>query len=253
MIQNKALLSNIKSRMWQASKEFEHENPNTRFVSFYALYNACVEPTDWNEVATRCSNNPNHEHFGKTPEAILEIWNSKRNFGMTRGNNVDDYMTSLILGKEYVVPDPEDTAFINKMEYIRQFKDDILSKVHSFIGNEVWLTSKKLGVRVRCDALFELVPGTLLIGEWKNITNYSTENRFNKLLGPLKGYDNCDIVQNNLQAYLYKYILEEHGFYNVKVLIVNFEEDQHRPIQSIFKSNYKEVIEAMVANFRANG
>lgn len=250
MVQNFTLLKEIKDKMFKASQDFKSENPEIEFVSFYKLYYNCTKPQDWNSIAERCSTNPNHEHYGKSVESILEIWKNKNAQGQTRGNNVDDYISSLIKGKPYSIPDETDTKFINKTSSIDKFNEEILSKVFSFIGDEIWLVSKKLGIRVRCDALFELRPGEILIGEWKNIENYKTYNKYDKLLGPLEGYDNCDMFSNNLQAYLYKYILEEHGYDNIRIMIVNFEEDRHRPIKTLLDDNYKQLIESMVEYYR---
>lgn len=250
--QNTELLREIKNKMYNSRTLILNQNKEHKFISFYDLYNHFKPEQDWYEVAEKCSNNKNHEFYGKPPEEILSLWEERKTKGKVRGNKVDDYIKALMTETEYILVDDTDELFKQKMVQIKDFYDNVLHNlVESYIGDEIWLISPSLGVRVRCDMLFVSKNGKILIGEWKNIENYKTYNKYSKLKGALLGYDDCDLFSNNLQVYLYKYILEEHG-YDTIPFIVNFQGTNHTPIKTVLDNNYKTLLPKMVSEYREN-
>lgn len=56
-------------------------------------------PFDAEEKAKKCSRNPKHQHFGKTPEEILAIWEEKRDASAAAGTAVHEFGEACFLVK----------------------------------------------------------------------------------------------------------------------------------------------------------
>lgn len=55
--------------------------------------------------------------------------------------------------------------------------------------------------------------------DWKNTENIETSNKWNKLLGPLSAYDECDYNLYTVQLYIYVYILrKKYHLSDVKII-----------------------------------
>lgn len=212
------------------------ENPGKKMLSTYAINNSLSAPKDWDAIAEKCSNNPNHEHFGKPVEEIRLLWSTKSKKGMSSGNTLDDYITAKFENRTIDISN-FDMNLLAKSKGV----DDLhasLSTVATYVGNEIWLTSYKLGISVRCDALFIMNSTknpTIMIAEWKGNNAPSMSDKWNKLIGPAEGFDDCDIVKFTIQTHIYKFIFEEYGFeFNIASRIFNFREDKCHILKEAF-------------------
>ena len=102
----------------------------------------------------------------------------------------------------------------------REFNDiNIKSGKLKYLTREKILADESLGVVGRFDALFQINDNTLLLVDWKNTENIETSNKWNKLLGPLSEYDECDYNLYTVQLYIYVYILrKKYHLTDVKII-----------------------------------
>ncbi len=203
----------ISEMSWDARNHFPR---GYKFLSTSKIYSSVQKPKDWVSIATKCSANPNHEHYGKAPSEILEIWNTKSDSGKNRGNILDVYITAKLNKLPYVIPPDVDQQTLNKIVAWDKFNEEKLSQLQ-YVGSEIWMNSK-LGIAVRTDALFMYKQGeepVVLVADWKNNHTITTFNKWEKLLFPMLGLDDCDLVKYTFQVFTYKYILESE--YKIKV------------------------------------
>lgn len=256
MYSSAQFLALVKKASWNQRQEYLSDGPKN-FINAYSLYGALQAPKDWLAIADKCSKNPNHEHYGKEPEAILEIWNTKKEVKAKDGNTLDDYIklkiekkdfASLTLFKQIEI-DKGNLSLFNKTEQFDKFYEDKLKRLE-YIASEVWLTSN-VGVNLRCDSLFFLNDPNSnrqhgIVMEWKSLDKVSMSNHFDKLIGPMKGYDDCDKVKFTIQTHLYRYILERYGIFNeIVTMIWNFNTLAYQNVEQAFvydKSRIEDLI-----------
>lgn len=238
------LLRRIKKSSWNARTAWQLSNPNTKSISTYAMYNACVKPFDAEAAATSAASNKSHEHFGKPVEEIKSIWKAKGESGASRGNSIDDYVNAVIKNEPFDFSET-DEVFKNKAIGVDKFFKDINGRFGSFVGDETWLFDQQNGINVRCDSIFfNESMQTIFVCEWKNITSFKTHNVKNQCHGPLTGFDNCDLVKVNMQVYTYKNILEQYfgAQYKIVPMIINFVENDYSMIPTLLDTRYKKLI-----------
>jgi hypothetical protein len=258
MLQNHQLLSIIGKKSWSNREKFLADNPNAKFLNAYSIYELLQEPKDWLSIATKCSENPNHEHFDKDPEAILEIWNTKKEKKAKDGNTLDDYIElklkknnlGQLLTFKQVEIDNENFSLVEKCNNFDKLEEDLLKKLN-YLTTELWLTSEN-GINLRCDALFS-IPDIekdihhAVVMEWKSLDKVSMTNHWNKLIGPLEGYDDCDKTKFTLQTHLYRYIIESFGIFSkIMTNIYNFNTLSYQHIPQAFpysKEKIEEILE----------
>jgi len=217
MQRNSTLFQELKRTGWDNRTAWQNAHPDQKLLSTYAINKALQEPKDWDAIALKCSNNPNHEMFGLTVEAIRLEWSSRGKKGQNRGLKLEDYIDSkLAHGGQVDIAGIEDPKLLSKMGHFDNLYDTVLSRMHSWIGTEIWLTSKVLGLSVRCDSLFlaKDSPQICLIAEWKNTESIATSNRFEKLIGPASHLYDCEWVNYTIQFQIYQYILLEYGIFD---------------------------------------
>lgn len=209
------LHNEIKKKSWATRNQvLAEKEAGFKFISTYALNDLLSEPKDWNAIALRCSQNPNHKFFGKTVEFIREQWSSKSTKGKDNGIKLDDYISAKLNGHQLNKSNFSEDVRIKTDEFDKTYDQYFSKLVH--IGSEMWLTSK-LGISVRFDALFlrpkaKAYP-SVLIAEWKNTENLSTSDRWNKFIGPASHIEASDLAKYTFQTHIYRYILEEYGIF----------------------------------------
>lgn len=221
----------------------------SRTASVSKILKSLQVQTDFFEVAVKCSKNPKHEYFGKDPAEIQQIWFAKGRAGAERGNFIDRYIQSVLSTKDITisaVSNDEETT--SKCNQFLKFYNEFLSSMQ-FIGAEVKLTSK-LGINGRLDAMFsysnKVRRNNLLIVDWKNNDKIRTSNKYKKLLGPAKMFDDCEAVLFTLQTYLYKYILEEYGLKVSSTRVIQILSDHvvsHKPYFNYDKRFIEDVVD----------
>lgn len=189
----------------QAKKFSSRKGLNTR-----QIFEFLTEPQDWNMIATKCSKNEKHEHFGKDPKEILKIWRTKSSTGANAGMTLDRYIMAKLNGVQL------DVSTMSATEQIKCKQFDTMYPTHleslNLIGQEVWLNSMQ-GLNFRMDALYHRPnakkDNSLLIIDWKNTEELQMSNTWRNFLGPLQGLEDCEYNKLSLQLHLYRYVIEE--------------------------------------------
>ncbi|BBI90838.1 hypothetical protein [Tenacibaculum phage PTm5] len=211
------------------------------------MFDLLSKPKDWEDIAKCVSENPNHEHFGKSVQDILDTWQSKSKKGADRGMTLDRYIIAKINGITLNVS-TMDEAEQKKCKQFDLCYDSMLSKI-PIIGQEIWLNSR-LGLKVRLDALFTIPnsknqPSALII-DWKNNENISMTNKWQMMQGTLKGIEECDINKMTLQTHIYRYILDEYGIFNdIRTRVFQFTTEEYKIHKESFMYD-KDLIERTV-------
>jgi hypothetical protein len=229
MQRNNELLKKLKRLSWLNRTEWLSKNPGHKTLSAYAILSALQQPKDWDDIALKCSKNPNHQHFGKTVKEIRTLWSTKSMSGANRGNTLDDWIFAKCSGTQ-LDTSTFDEQLLNKCAKFDVLYENVISKMYSFVDSEIWLNSKILGLSVKLDSLFETTKNTFLVCEWKNTNNPSLDNRWQKLLGPASHLDDSDLNKWTIQTHIYRFILEEYDIADsIKTIIFNIKEHETIP------------------------
>lgn len=196
-------MKQLKSISYNISKKHDF-----KFISVHQIIAELCIPFDSLGAATKASNNPTHEHYGKTIEEIQAIWSTKSTTGANRGVGLDTFIQSVISKRDHefkFTPDM-DASFIKKCNHFKKFYDE---RLHNFtdIAGELWICSDKYRIRGRLDRLMEYAQN-LVIFDWKNTENLKTTG-FNQMLGPMSDYRDSEHVKFTLQTSLYKFMFHE--------------------------------------------
>ena len=170
-------------------------------------------------------NNPDSIYYQKTVEEIIEMWTSKADKSKQMGNLVDNFV-----GFEYDLWDnPNDQRILNEVAEAVKVADPIVARKYNGVHRAIeefrkngyvfearemplyleYPYKKKIWlINGRFDAIFS--NGDLLvIVDWKNNEEVKDKNPWQKMLGPMKKYDDCDLIKFTIQVYMYMYILKE--------------------------------------------
>lgn len=200
------------------------------------------EPFDAPKQAAYCSkrdfNKDGSKYFQMTPEMIMEEWTRLADAGKAGGRCLDDYIGCLFENAS-----PEKTLEVfesaadnikNKLNTVKLYKEnDLVQNGLKFMSRERRLSCPEYNVHGRYDILFvkdlpETEIPTVVLVDWKNDKEIKTENRYQKLYGPLSEYDACELNLYTIQLYIYKYILRTyHQVENpIITMLANVQEDK---------------------------
>lgn len=174
-------------------------------------------------MSIKCSQNPNHEHFGKTPEEIQAIWANTTDNACDVGHNfhlvAENYL--LQVDKDYI---ESDSNFFEKnpfdeyhyilfdkfyRENFLKYKDKQLFRVMRTVGLEVRIAHPLYEVGGTFDALLEYIPNEwLLVFDWKTNKKFSVANTY-KLVEPYQHFDKSKLTIYTFQTYIYRFILQD--------------------------------------------
>lgn len=176
--------------------------------------------------ALKASKNPRNPMFGKPVDEIIKAWEAKGAVTRQRGMWCDEYVGYLLEGQEAKAkmmrldhPEPE---MENKFNCIDEAIDTLVKRAGmELIARETELMGVfrtrlgEIGVQGRFDALFRWKQTNhsgyeLVLIDWKNTDNITKENKYGgKLLGPLSGFDECDLNMYSNQLGIYEMILRQ--------------------------------------------
>jgi len=170
-------------------------------------------------------------YYQKSVDEIIAMWTAKADLSKERGNLVDDFV-----GLEYsvwnnlnenetqaVIEETEDNVMKRKykgvhavLKYMKgsglnfETRERPLYFVYHYRGAD-WL------INGRFDAIFSgKTPDNedlYLVVDWKNSEKIEESNKWQKLLGPMKDKDDCDLNKFTVQIFMYLYILKNgYGF-----------------------------------------
>lgn len=176
-------------------------------------------PFDSNAVAQRCYekyyNIEGHKYFHMTKNEILESWNNKTQITKKLGNQIDSYIQLLL---------EKDEKALKLWKLDQDYMNDVPLKAKCEAVNILLGNFKKLNFEFKLreiplyqiyndyifsgkeDSIFESKDRYILV-DWKSSV-VTTENQYgSKLLGPMKNYDDCKLIEYTLQILFYKYFL----------------------------------------------
>ncbi len=193
----------LKSKNWNIHKNGKPKVSVGKVISYFKQF------VDFDVIAENCSNNPNHEMFGKTVEVIRQEWSNRGEIGMRRGKWLDSY----IHDKLHKIPFDstealKDDVMVEKFKVFDNLRDEVIIKSGMRpIVNELWLNSS-MGVRGKVDELF-YIDGSFngyVVADWKNTEKIGTYSK-DKMLHCLSHLPSCELYEYYLQVYIYQYIL----------------------------------------------
>lgn len=200
---------------------------------------ALAQPFDKEGVAfktfSKHFNNPESLYYQKSVEEILKMWSDKAELGKANGRALDNFVGLILEShstKEVLAKyksSLNDAAF-RKCNVFEKFYHDNIENKLNFLTREKILYDETTGVVGRFDALF-MSGDRLLLVDWKNTENITTENGYEKLKGPLYKYDSCDLNKYTIQLYLYVYVLRKvYKLTNIKIipLIVQIGQEDYK-------------------------
>lgn len=246
------------------------------WISITNIKDACKIPFDRDSIAQKTYDNhyedEGSEYYHMSVEQIIEKWEDKASKSRQNGNFCDSYIEYFYNDKSEEEKNHFKTTVLNesqdmerKLIGIENCLRDFKSKNFVFEAREMKLMlpyeykGKTYVINGRFDAIFSNSNKIILI-DWKNSEDIKSENKWQKMLGPCKNMDDCDMNLFTIQLYVYKYILHHvygiekdilsyiiqfpsHKDYYYKVFSPSFEYDE-KLIQKIIEHSIEERIKA---------
>lgn len=173
------------------------------------------KPFDPKPMAIKCSQNPNHEHFGKTPEQIIELWQSKTDNACDVGHEfhlvAENYLKN---NGNYFLDNPfkeSDLVLFEKFyrDVFVKHDEGTLRQIVQTIGLEIRIAHPLYRVGGTFDALLQYIQhGWLLIFDWKTNAKFTTTDNYS-LIEPYQDFDSSKLTIYTFQTYIYRFILQD--------------------------------------------
>lgn len=179
-------------------------------------------PFDVQAAAVRASKNIKHEHYGKTPEEILSIWNEKRQAAADAGTEVHNFGEACFCIKEGHEEQMEDRfrqrladdgleATGGKEEALARWWDKLDLNRYVLVAKETRIANPEMGYAGTIDLLlYDLDEHCYVLKDYK--TNTDLYQWYGKMLRPpLSMIKDNDLGKYTLQQNLYRIQLENIG------------------------------------------
>ena len=198
-----------------------------KYLSISQVLGLIATPKDQEKMLENTYNkhyeNPESEYYHLSKEEIKKIWEDKGAASRQYGSLLDDYIGIKLTGTDSELEmyklDNDVDGDTRLQGLVSSFENfwSILSKSGDmeFITREqtVYYKIGNFYIKGRFDALFRNKrTGKWVIIDWKSSKSIDTNNKWQKLLGPLKTYDDCNYITYTIQGYFYKTALLNSGY-----------------------------------------
>ena len=258
-----SIYEKIKTHINIIFKEDTHQYfiENVEYHSVSKVLGTIEKPFNEKEMSLKCSVNPQHEHFGKKPDEILQIWNDSNKVACDDGHKFHNFGENWIRlqycqdKNEGILLGNEITSVMNNnlhldsyfMAFNRFFTDNIFKNGFELVGLELQIASKKYKICGTFDALFMYL-GLLFIFDWKTNKKFDSKSSY-KLNAPYNDYDSSKHTYYTFQVHIYKWILEnEYGIPVKDSRIVWFHNGEYQIFKPAFAYN-AEFIESILERY----
>ena len=235
------------------------------FISVSKIIDNISNKFDKEKQSLKCFekyfNDINSKYYQMTQEQILEQWEEKSKIGKLNGSMLDEFIDFYIktiyndTGKTIHLMEIENflsnkvyydnkNLFNKCLSFIKFYETYILKNNIQFIGNELWMIDNIHKVRGRLDALFSY-KNELLVIDWKQTENITTDNKWDNLLGPMSIYSDCDLNKYTIQVYMYKFILKNIYKFNnnIETRIIQLLDNSYKIYKPIIEYNDNMIID----------
>lgn len=205
------------------------------------------EPFDAEAVAKKCVINPKSKYYKMDWKEVVKQWTTKAKYKAATGTTLDSYIGSKLTGIDIPKDSLQDDNTRLQSEQFDDLYHTTLNKFQ-FIAREQWMNYVHNGIRIlgRFDALFANKVGNLLLIDWKQNDEITTDNIWKKLKGPCKHLDDCKLVFFTLQLYTYRYIFNKYDIPLFACAIGHITTSSNKLLSTAFKydeSFMKEVLD----------
>ncbi|MBQ3414593.1 MAG: PD-(D/E)XK nuclease family protein [Clostridia bacterium] len=198
---------------------FKDIDKSLKTLSISATLGLIAKPVDQERMLENTYNkhydNPESQYYHMSKEEIKAVWEAKGAASRQYGSLLDDYIGARLTGTD---ADMEMYKLDNDIEGDERLKglvssfDNFYSLLMKsgdmeFIAREKTIYYKvgDYYIKGRFDALFRNKrTGKWVIIDWKSSKSIDYSNKWEKLLGPAKQYDNCNHITYTMQGYFYK-------------------------------------------------
>lgn len=206
-------------------------------ISVHKILGTLFAPFDADAISQRLyskyHNDQNSTYYGKTAEDIKDMWKQSGARSIGIGQRVGDtisYFFSLL--KDTTTPIDEQRRILDKAirridvnefneAWMPEWKGYYRGCMNSFfeylrslngtdwelIGTEVPMYDPINNILGRADCILRQGEHLVLI-EWKTDQEISTMNKFQKMLGPMRGYQDTKLNKYTMQVYLYIWMMQ---------------------------------------------
>jgi len=203
-------------------------------------------------MSEKCSAGENPKYKGREPEEIRAEWAAEGDRGRTEGTLVHNYAEGLMCGwSPENMPTPISERTETMFPHVKRTVQE-LRRRYEFVSAEMMLFSPDLRLAGQADIImYEKETNTIIIGDYKNNKELTTENYWQKAFKPIEHLDDCSIAHYTLQLSAYRYLMEREGYFpgitNYRQEIIHLRPDG---FEIIGLENYRYEIIEMVDAWR---
>lgn len=187
-------------------------------ISVSSMNEFLGNPFDKEKVAAICEakgkDNDDYKYAHMTKEQIIQLWETKADESRRYGKLADTYSeiinekTPMELELWKLDNDFDgDERLRNNCLGVEEIRNNMMAKGYQYLGREIQVYARTINGNIvtgRLDiAFYDPNRNIYFIVDYKTTEDFKTSNR-DKLAGPMKDFDDCDLIKYTLQTQIYK-------------------------------------------------